>query len=85
MMILLFAWAVYQIIQYNKFGRRVVNQLVLPFTECISAKNPPKLTLTLHLSNFKNYCYLHISEILSYPDLIVTRTEYTNLYSFKWL
>ena len=36
--IFLFLWAVYLIIQYYKFGRRVFNHLALPFTECISAK-----------------------------------------------
>ena len=72
--IFLFLWGVYLIIQYYKFDRRVFNHLALTFTECISDKNPPKWKLILSLSNCNIYCYLHITEVLTYPDLIVTNS-----------
>ena len=38
------------------------------------------LKLILHLSNFNNYCYLYITEIITYPDSIETQSKDTNLY-----
>ena len=76
--IILCIWIVYLGIRYYELGRRVFNHLSLPCSECISAKNPDKLIL--HLSNFINYCYLYITEIITYPDLIVTQSQDTNSY-----
>ena len=78
--IILCVWIVYLSIRYYKLGRRVFNHLSLPCTECISAKRPDKLRLILHLSNFNNYGYLYITEIITYPDLIVTQSQDNNLY-----
>ena len=38
------------------------------------------MKLILHLSNLNNYCYLYITEIITYPDSIVTQSQDTNLY-----
>ena len=78
--IILCVWIAYLSIRYYKLGRRVVNHLAFPFTECISTRSPDKLKLILHLSNFNNYCYLYITEIITYPDSIVTQSKDTNLY-----
>ena len=78
--IILCVWIVYLSIRYYELGRRVFNNISLPCTEYISAKRPDKLKLILHLSNFNNYCYLYITEIITYPDAIVTRSQDTNLY-----
>ena len=44
------------------------------------AKNQPRLEIILNLSSFEKYCYLHITEILTYSDLIVTQAKDTHLY-----
>ena len=71
--IILCVWIVYLSIRYYELGRTLFNHLSLPCTECIPAKRPDKLKLILHLSNFNNYCYLYITEIITYPDSIVTQ------------
>ena len=38
------------------------------------------MKLILHLSNFNTYCYLYLTEIITYPDSIVTQSRDTNLY-----
>ena len=78
--IILCVCIVYLSIKYYELGRRVFNHLSLPCTECISARRPDKLKLILHSSNFNNYCYLYITEIITYPDSLVTQSEDTNLY-----
>ena len=78
--IILCVWIVYLSIRYCELGKRVFNYLSLPCTECISVRRPDKLKLILHLSNFNNYCYLYITEIITYPDSIVTQSQDTNLY-----
>ena len=78
--IILCVWIVYLSIRYYELGRRVFYHLSLPCTECIYARRPDKLKLILHLSNFNNDCYLYITEIMTYPDAIVTRSQDTNLY-----
>ena len=65
--IIVCVWIVYLSIRYYKLGRRVFNHLSLSCTECITAKRPDKLKLILHLSNFNHYCYLYITEIITYP------------------
>ena len=77
---ILCVWIVYLSIRYYELGRRVFNHLSLPCTECISARRPVKLKLILYLSNINNFCYLYITEINTYTDAIVTRSQYTNLY-----
>ena len=64
---------------YYELGRRIINYISLSCTECISARRPDKSKLILHLSNFNNYCYLYITEIITYPDSIVTQSQDTNL------
>ena len=80
--IILCVWIVYLSIRYYELGRRVFNRLSLPCTDCISARRRDKLKLILHLSNFNNYSYLYITEIITYPDAIVTRSQDTNLYIY---
>ena len=78
-LIILCVWIVYLSIRYYELGWGVFNHLSLPCTECISARRPDKLKLILHLSNFNNYCYLYITEIITYPDLIVSQSQDPNL------
>ena len=77
---ILCVWIVYLSLMYYELGRSVFNHLSLPCTECISARRPDKLKLILHLSNLNNYCYLYITELITYPDSIVTQSQDTNLY-----
>ena len=70
---ILCVWIVYLSIMYYELGRRVFNNFSLPCTLCISAKRPDMIKLILHLSNFNNYCYLYITEIITY-------SQDTNLY-----
>ena len=78
--VILCVWIVHLIIRYYELGRRVFNHLALSCTEYISARRPDTLKLILHLSNFNNYCYLYITEIITYRDSIVTQSEDTNLH-----
>ena len=75
--IILCVWIVYLSIRYYDLGRGVFNHLSLPCTECISARRPDKLKLILHLSNFNNNYYLYKTEIITYPDSIVTQSQDT--------
>ena len=42
---------------------KFINVLSLPFQECISTRNSPKLHLILYISNLKDYSYLYIDTL----------------------
>ena len=77
--ILLLLWLIYLILRYYTFFQRIRRTVTLPFTECITASEPPSWKLVLYLSNFNNYFYLYIDNVLHYPESIITSIAGTEL------
>ena len=77
--ILLLLWLIYIVLRYYKLLRRIYRTVSLPFRECITASEPPSCKIVLYLSSLNNYCYIHIDNILQYPENAVTHTDNTKI------